>query len=183
MNGRLVVISGPSGSGKSTITRRLIEQVNIQFSVSATTRDPRPDETHASHYLFVSDDDFQDMIDSGKFLEWAVYNGNCYGTPAAPIESANAEGRDVLLDIEIQGARQVKTHRPDALLIFIAPPSLEEMERRLRLRGDTSDEDIAERLTIARTQLEEAPALFDHIVMNKDLDVAVSEVVKLVTDG
>ena len=182
MNDRLVVISGPSGSGKSTITRRLIEQVDIQFSVSATTRDPRPGETHAAHYLFVSNDDFQAMIDSGELLEWAIYNGNCYGTPAAPVESANARGRDVLLDIEIQGARQVKAHRPDALLIFIAPPSLEEMESRLRLRGDTSDEDIAERLNIARTQLEEAPDLFDHIVVNKDLDVAVSEVVKLVTD-
>ena len=123
------------------------------------------------------------MIDAGELLEWAVYNGNCYGTPSAPIEAANAEGRDILLDIEMQGARQVKEHRPDALMIFIVPPSLDEMERRLRLRGDTSDEDIADRVSIARTQLEEAPDLFDHIVVNKDLDSAVSEVAKLVTGG
>lgn len=183
MAGRLIVISGPSGSGKSTIIRRLIGRVDLEFSVSATTRSPRPGETHGAHYLFVTRDDFEAMIEADALLEWAIYNGNFYGTPSAPIEVANAEGRDVLLDIEMQGARQVKVHRPDALMIFIVAPSLGEMERRLRLRGDTSDDDIADRLMIAQTQLEEAPSLFDHVVVNGDLDDAVAEVVKLVTGG
>ena len=160
-----------------------MERVDLQFSISATTRDPRPGEAHASHYLFVSPEEFQNMIDADEFLEWAEYNGNSYGTPSAPIDQANAEGRAVLLDIEMQGARQVKEHRPNALMIFIEPPSLIEMERRLRSRGDTSDRDIADRLRIAETQLAEASDLFDHVVVNSDLDAAVEEVVKLVTRG
>jgi guanylate kinase len=183
VDGRIIVISGPSGSGKSTIIHRLIEQVDLEFSVSATTRKARPDEVDGLDYTFVTRDEFQSMIDADELLEWAIYNTNHYGTPARPIDEANQEGRDVLLDIEIQGARQVRAHRPDALMIFIAPPSLEEVERRLRQRGDTSDEDIANRLQIAQTQLEEATELFDHLVVNDDLENAVEEVVKLVTTG
>ena len=181
MSGRILVISGPSGSGKSSIIRRLVERVDLGFSVSATTRKARPGETHGVDYFFVSKDEFLAMIEGGELLEWAVYNGNYYGTPEDPVAEANAAGRDVMLDIELQGARQVKAHRPDALMIFIAAPTLEEMERRLRLRGDTSDADIAARLEIARDQIEEADTLFDFTVINDNLDDAVDEVVKLVT--
>lgn len=123
------------------------------------------------------------MLEENQLLEWAVYNGNHYGTPAQPIEEANAAGMDVLLDIEIHGARQVKAHRPGALMIFIAPPSLEEMARRLRSRGDTSEADIEDRLRIAEGQLAEAPELFDYTVINDDLESAVASVVDLVTGG
>ncbi|MGI9608834.1 MAG: guanylate kinase [Acidimicrobiia bacterium] len=181
--GRLFVISGPSGSGKSTIIRRVLDRTSVEFSVSATTRSPRPGEVDGSHYLFPTPDRFRAMIDEDALLEWAVYNGHYYGTPLGPIEEANRSGRSVLLDIEIQGARQVRNHMPRATMIFIAPPTLTEMERRLRTRGDTSEEDIAERLLIAETQLEEAPLLFDHMVINDDLDEAVEKVVSLVTDS
>jgi guanylate kinase len=114
-------------------------------------------------------------------LEWAEYNDNLYGTPAGPIDSANAIGRDILLDIEIQGARQVRANRPSAVMIFIAPPSVEVLEQRLRGRGDTSDEDIAERLLIATEQLKAASELFDFVVVNDQLDAAVDEVTTLIT--
>ena len=183
LSGRVLVISGPSGSGKSSIIRRLVERVDLEFSVSATTRESRPGETHGVDYFFVSTEEFLEMIDRDELLEWAIYNSNYYGTPAEPVAKANAAGRDVLLDIEFQGARQVKTHRPDAVMIFIAAPSLLEMERRLRHRGDTSEEDIAARIEIARVQLEEAEHLFDHTVINEDLDIAVDQVVRLVTNA
>ena len=181
LSGRILVISGPSGSGKSSIIRKLVDRVDIGFSVSATTREARPSEVDGVDYFFVSREEFRDMIERDDFLEWAVYNDDYYGTPAGPVADANAAGRDVLLDIELQGARQVKDHRPDAVMIFIAAPSLQEMERRLRQRGDTSEEDIAARIGIAEAQLEEAEFLFDFTVVNEDLDVAVDEVVRLVT--
>lgn len=183
MPGRILVISGPSGSGKSTIIRRLVDVAELEFSVSATTRDPRPGEVDGQQYWFVSREDFQQMLEDDQLLEWAVYNGNYYGTPAQPIEDANALDMDVLLDIEIHGARQVKAHRPSAMMIFIAPPSLEEMARRLRHRGDTSEADIEDRLRIAEGQLTEAPELFDYIVINDDLEAAVEAVINLVTAG
>lgn len=121
------------------------------------------------------------MIQDHLLLEWAEYNDNLYGTPAGAIEEANAAGRDVLLDIEIQGARQVKENRPSAVMIFIAAPSIDVLEARLRGRGDTSERDIADRLSIAASQLEVAPELFDFVVVNDDLAVAVAEVTSLIT--
>jgi guanylate kinase len=121
------------------------------------------------------------MIENGELLEWAEYNHHMYGTPVLPITEANARGRDVLLDIEIQGARQVKESRPDAIMIFIAAPSIEELERRLTNRGDTSSEDIDDRLAIASQQLAEAGEVFDHIVVNDDFDTAVNELLTLIT--
>jgi guanylate kinase len=179
--GRLFVVSGPSGSGKSSLITELLEITDVDFSVSATTRSPRPGELDGTHYQFVSRPRFDEMIENGELLEWAEYNHHMYGTPLAPITEANARGRDVLLDIEIQGARQVKESRPDAIMIFIAAPSIEELERRLTNRGDTSSEDIDDRLAIASQQLAEAGELFDHIVVNDDFDTAVKELLNLIT--
>ncbi len=181
MAGRLLVISGPSGSGKSSIVKELLDRIDADFSVSATTRLPRPGERHGIHYSFISRRDFEGMIENGDLLEWALYNNRYYGTPNLPIETALAAGRDVLLEIEIQGARQVRDRHPDAVMFFVQPPSLDELEKRLRRRGDTSEEDIQDRLEIAGNELEEAPQLFDHIVLNDALDAAVDEIVSLVT--
>jgi guanylate kinase len=179
--GRLFVVSGPSGSGKSSLITELLAITDVDFSVSATTRSPRPGELDGTHYHFVSRARFEEMIDNGELLEWAAYNHHMYGTPLAPITEANSRGRDVLLDIEIQGARQVKESRPDAVLIFIAAPSIEELETRLTSRGDTSIEDIEDRLAIASQQLAEAGELFDHIVVNDDFDAAVNELLTVIT--
>lgn len=181
MAGRLIVVSGPSGSGKSSILRELSHHVDFDFSVSATTREPRPGEVDGFDYLFVDREAFESLISDGDLLEWAVYNNNYYGTPEAPILAANAEDRDVLLDIEIQGARQIREKRPDALMIFIVPPTLEELRRRLRERGDTSEEDIRDRLSIAASQIAEAQELFDHTVVNDDLACAIDEVANLIS--
>ena len=181
MTGRLLVVSGPSGSGKSSIVRELIERLGLEFSVSATTRLPRPGERHGVHYNFISRRDFEAMIENDELLEWAIYNNRYYGTPAAPIEETLEDRRDILLEIEIQGARQVRERRPDAVMYFIAPPNLEELEKRLRRRGDTSEEDIEYRLKIAESEIAEAPELFDHIIVNDNLDQAVSELEGLIT--
>ena len=183
MAGRLLVVSGPSGSGKSSIVKELLDRLDLDFSVSVTTRLPRPGERHGDHYNFVSRRDFEAMVENGDLLEWALYNNRYYGTPAAPIEQAVAEGRDILLEIELQGARQIREHRPDAVMFFVAPPSMDELERRLRRRGDTSEEDIEDRLDIAESEMQEAPTLFDHVIVNVDLDKAVEDIVRLITDG
>ncbi|HEX5696238.1 MAG TPA: guanylate kinase [Acidimicrobiia bacterium] len=181
MAGRLLVVSGPSGSGKSSIVRELLDRLDVEFSVSVTTRLPRPGERHGDHYNFVSRRDFEAMIENGELLEWAIYNNRFYGTPAAPIEQAVAKGRDILLEIEIQGARQVREQRPDAVMFFVAPPSMDELERRLRRRGDTSEEDIEDRLEIAEQEMQEAPILFNHVIVNDDLDRAIEDIVGLIT--
>jgi guanylate kinase len=121
------------------------------------------------------------MIENGELLEWAIYNNRYYGTPLAPIEETLADQRDILLEIEIQGARQVRDRMPEAVMFFIAPPDLEELERRLRRRGDTSEEDIEDRLEIARAEMAEAPELFDHIIVNDNLEQAIAELEALIT--
>ena len=179
--GRLFVVSGPSGSGKSSLISEILDMADVDFSVSATTRQPRPGEIDGYHYRFTTRSGFEDMIANGELLEWAEYNNHLYGTPVGPINDANGRGRDVLLDIEIQGARQVREAKPDATLIFIAAPSIDELERRLRLRGDTSDEDIVDRLEIASRQLAEAGEVFDHILVNDRFEDAVGELLTLIT--
>ena len=175
------MVAGPSGSGKSSVVKELRERLDLDFSVSVTTRLPRPGEIHGEHYDFISRRDFERMIENDELLEWAEYNNRFYGTPAAPVEEALAAGRDVLLEIDIQGARQIREHRPDAVMFFIAPPSIGELERRLRRRGDTSDEDIEDRLVIAEEEIAEAPELFDHIVVNDSLEQAIEDTLRLVT--
>lgn len=178
--GRLIVITGPSGSGKSTIIQALLQKTDVQFSISATTRSRRPDEKDQVDYLFVSPQEFQEMVDNDQLLEWASFNDRLYGTPAEPVKRRMAEGQDVLLDIEVQGARQIREKYPEALMIFISPPSIEELERRLRQRGDTSASDIQDRLEMA-IALDVSSDLFDHIVVNEVVGSAIAEVVDLVT--
>lgn len=174
--GRLFVVSGPSGAGKSSVVAGLRQRRPLYFSVSATTRDPRPDETQGVHYWFLEPDEFAALLASGDLLEWAAYNGRQYGTLRKPVMDHLAAGEDVVLEIEVQGARQVRATHPDAVMFFIVPPGLDELEGRLRRRGDTSEDDIRRRLDIARSEMEEAETLFDHIVVNDVLDRAIAEV-------
>lgn len=162
--------------GKSSVIDRVEQRRPVHFSVSLTTRGARPGERDGVDYRFVDRDEFERSIHNGDLIEWAEYDQHLYGTPRQAVERHLSGGEDVLLDIEVQGAAQVKTAYSEAILIFIAPPSMEELERRLRRRGDTDDADIGRRLRIARRQLEDAEALFDHVVVNDDLSRAVEEV-------
>jgi guanylate kinase len=181
--GRLIVVSGPSGAGKSTIVRQVAERTGIRVSVSVTTRRPRPGELVGQAYHFVGEGEFDRLVDSGKLLEWARYGRHRYGTPRGPVLDRIDRGEDVLLEIEVQGARQVRERHPGALLVFITPPDRHELERRLRDRGDTDDEDVARRLRIALDEIDQAPELFDHLVVNDRLEEAVAEVIELIRPG
>ena len=167
------MISGPSGVGKSSIVNAVLDRTNSQFSTSATTRAPRPSEIDGREYHFLRRDEFESRIQSGDVLEWAEYGGNLYGTLRSEVLPVLAGGANVVLDIENEGGKQIRASFPEAVLIFIRPPSLEELERRLRSRGDTSDADIDRRLAVAAHQIAEAPAIYDHIVLNDDLDTAI----------
>ncbi|MGH8875302.1 MAG: guanylate kinase, partial [Acidimicrobiia bacterium] len=178
-NRRLVVVSGPSGAGKSTVVAELARRWPFHFSVSATTRSSRPGEVDGVHYRFMDEPAFRQMVASGELVEWAEYSGRLYGTPRAPLEERLRAGDDVLLDIELQGARQIRDAYPEALLVFIAPPSVEELARRLRARGDTADAEP--RLAIGRRQMEEAKGLFDYFIVNDRVDRAVEEIVDILS--
>jgi guanylate kinase len=177
--GRLLVVSGPSGVGKSTVVRALIDRRDLYFSVSATTRLPRPGEQNGVDYRFLTTEEFEELRSRGELLEWATYSGHLYGTPRAPVLERLENGDDVLLDIEVQGAMQVKEAFPESITIFLAPPSMEELERRLRARGDTSDEDVERRLEIARWQTQVASERFDHLVRNDEVSEAVTEIERI----
>ena len=181
MNGKLIVISGPSGVGKSTVVKQVMERLhNLHFSVSATTRPIRPGEIDGKNYYFVDRDQFQTMIDRHELLEYAEYVGNYYGTPEAPIDDALAKCQDILLDIEVQGALNVKRRRPDAVLIFLMAPSFSELERRLSGRGDTAPEIVADRLNHARWEFSHAHE-YDYLVVNDQVEHAVDEIISIVT--
>lgn len=181
--GRLVVLSGPSGVGKGTVLRRVLAHLPSSVaSVSATTRAPRPGETDGVDYHFVDDQRFDELIERGELLEWARYTGSRYGTPAGPVAADQAAGRDVLLEIEVQGALQVRAARPDAILIFLTPPTFDELERRLTGRGTENAEAVAKRLAMARDELERRSA-FDHVIENADLDTCVDEVLAAIEAG
>ena len=173
--GILVVLSAPSGCGKSTIVHELIKRrKNLRFSVSATTRAPREGERDGVDYYFVTREKFRDMLEHDAFLEHAQYVDNCYGTPREPVERQLAEGYDVLLDIETQGAFQVKEKCPDALMIFLLPPSFEELEKRLVERGKDSAEVIKNRLAVAKRECDRA-GRYDYRILNDDVERAVRE--------
>lgn len=173
------MIAGPGGVGKSTIVSELRKRIPVHFSVSATTRPARPGEIDGFHYRFVDDETFRRLIRSGELLEWAEFNDNLYGTPKDAVEAALEEGRDVLLEIEVQGARQVREAMPEAIMIFVAPPSMATLRARLEARADTSEADIAAKLRIAEAELAAAPELFDHVVTNDDVGRAVDEIVEI----
>lgn len=174
--GKTFIVSGPSGVGKSTVLSALLErQKDLYFSVSATTREPRPGEENGKQYHFINADVFREMIEEDEFLEYAEYVGNFYGTPKKYVDAAMAMGQDVILDIEIQGALQVHAKRPDTVRIFIAPPSWAELQRRLTSRGTDSDEVIQKRLLRAKVEVQTAHT-YDYFVINDTVESAVEEI-------
>lgn len=179
--GKTFIISGPSGVGKSTILHALMEKrKNLYFSVSATTRDPRPGEEDGVHYHFLNADTFKEWIARDEFLEHAEFVGNYYGTPKRFVDEAMDRGEDVILDIEVQGAMQVSEKRPETVRVFIAPPSWEELERRLTGRGTDSPEKIRKRLQRAREDAATA-SVYDYFIINDTVEHAVYELDAVMT--
>ena len=179
--GLLIVISAPSGTGKTTLCHMLLKEFpEMEFSVSYTTRKPRKGEVNGRDYFFVDEETFKRMIEENDFLEWARVYGNYYGTSRSQVEKALREGRDLLLDIDVQGALQVKKNMPEAVLIFIMPPSLKELERRLRKRGTDDEKTIEKRLKVAREEIKQA-VHYDYIVVNDELEVAFTKLKAIIT--
>lgn len=179
--GKLIVISGASGVGKGTVLGIMMKKrKDLSFSVSATTRPPRPGEIDGVHYYFISREKFEEMIAQGAFLEYDAHADNYYGTPRAQAEEKREHG-PVLLDIEPAGAKQVRQKLPDAQLIFIMPPSMEELERRLRGRGDTSEEQIKMRMERAVWEMEQKQ-WYDHVVVNDDPERCADEILKIIAE-
>jgi guanylate kinase len=171
----MLIVSSPSGAGKTTLCNRLrAEFQDLRFSISHTTRRPRPNETDGREYHFIEPASFESMVRAGAFAEWARVHGNLYGTSLDEIERAKHDARGVLFDIDYQGARQIKAALPAAVGVFILPPSLAELERRLRGRGTEDDATAARRLANARLEIEQY-GIFDYVIMNDDLDVAYQE--------
>ena len=165
--GLLFIISGPAGSGKGTIVKRVRELAEFDFSVSATTRAPRPGEIDGVHYFFTDKEEFRRKIAAGEMLEHEEYVGNYYGTPKKPVDDALSAGKNIILDIDVQGALQVKTKMPEAVMIFVLPPDFETLMRRIRGRGTESEEIIAKRMEKARFELQ-CFDRYDYAVVNRD---------------
>ena len=179
--GMLIVMSGCSGVGKSTVLSRVMSRRNdLRFSVSATTRAPRPGEIDGESYYFVSRETFLDMIEKGEFLEYDAHMDNFYGTPKGQLIEKLEKG-SVILDIEPNGAFAVRKAWPEAVLIFIAPPSMEELEHRLRSRGDTSDEQIEKRLARAKWEMEQS-VRYDYVVINEQVEDCADEIVRIIAE-
>ena len=179
--GKLFVISGASGVGKSTVLAKVMAQRDdIKFSVSATTREPRAGEVEAVSYYFVSKQQFEEMIQADAFLEYDAHMENFYGTPKAQLEEKLLTGH-VILDIDPNGAFNVRKSRPDAVLIFIAPPSLEELERRLRSRGDTDEDQIRVRLDRVQWEMQQSKK-YDYVVINDQVETCADEILKIIAN-
>jgi len=176
--GKLLVLSGPGGVGKSTVAKRLREAGDFWVSVSATTRKPRSNEIDGRDYFFVTDEEFTRMTNANEFLEWAEFAGNRYGTPLEKVEHALLLGRNVLLEIEIAGAKQVKAHLPQSVLVFLEPPTWEELVSRLEGRGTDSPERRAERLELAQEELASA-SFFDVVLVNDQVESVVGKLIEL----
>ncbi|BAE84518.1 guanylate kinase [Desulfitobacterium hafniense] len=174
-HGLLIVLSGPSGAGKGTLCQELLRQLpQVKYSVSATTRQPRPGEMDGLHYYFRSREEFQTMIEQDQLLEWAEFCGNYYGTPQFAVEQAIQAGNDVILEIEIQGALQVKQRFPQGVFIFVVPPSMDELSQRIHKRGTESEEVIQKRLQTAARELEYVSE-YDYVVVNDEIPLAVDK--------
>ena len=175
----LFIISGPSGAGKGTIVQRILEErPEVRLSVSCTTRPARPMEVEGVHYYFVSEREFLEMRDRGEFLEWAEVHGNLYGTPRKPVDAYLAQGDDVILEIDVQGAAEVKTAMPDARLIFIEPPTMQVLKQRLRKRSTELEDALSRRLSDAYDELRKKES-FDGVIVNVDVEEAVAQVLTL----
>jgi len=172
----ILIVSGPSGSGKSTLVRRLLELPGTMLSISVTTRPPRAGEKDGQWYHFVSDQEFQRMVGRGEFLEFAsVFGLHNYGTPKRWLDEARAQKKDLVLEIDVQGAEQVRQRHPESVAIFIVPPSREELEKRIRARGQDNNDEIARRLDRARLEMEHYVD-YDYVVINEDLEQAGKDV-------
>lgn len=182
MRGALVAIAGPSGVGKGTIIRRaMARNPDIWLSVSATTREPRPGEEHGKEYVFVTARQFGELIESDGLLEWAEFAGNRYGTPALPVVQRVAKGTTVLLEIDVQGVRQVRQNYPGAKTVFVAPPSVDDLAHRLASRGTEDEATQARRLSLAKEELE-AASEFDLVIVNDDIERATDELLRWIAD-
>lgn len=183
--GKLVVISGPSGAGKTSVCRALKQHPDVEFSVSATTRIRRDGERDGVDYHFLSRDDFQRRLGENQFLEWATYNGNLYGTPRWPMDQALSRGKTFLVEIEVKGTRQLRERGIEGLYVFIAPPSIDELRRRLQNRGSNDPAEIEQRVRIAVDELAAAREevagrpLYDVILENRDLEATIEKVREL----
>jgi len=175
--GLLLVISGPSGVGKGTVINKLFDiDPNLYFSVSATTRTPRPGEVDGIHYSFKTREEFEREIENGEMLEYAMFGGNYYGTPKSAVEKKLSQGKDVVLDIEIQGARNVKRLMPEAVMVYILPPDMAELKNRLVGRNTEDEDAIKVRLETAYRELREAPEIYDFFVVNDTVDSAAAKI-------
>ena len=179
--GLLLIVSGPSGAGKGTVVSELVKDSSFALSISATTRKPREGEKEGIHYFFKSEDEFKKMAENGDLLEYACFCGNYYRTPKSYVEEKLSEGKNVILEIEVQGALQVKEKFNNALLIFLAPPNIDELEKRLRNRGTETEEKIKARLARAREEFELTDK-YDYIVINEVVDKAADDI-KLITNA
>lgn len=179
--GKFIVISGPSGVGKGTICNKLLSEVNAWYSVSTTTREKREGEVDGINYYFVTKEEFENKIKDNEFLEYNVYNGNYYGTSRKTVLEKMEQGINVFSEIDVNGGHSIKKLFPDALLIYIAPPSMEELKKRLIERGTDSNEVIEKRLKIAEAEMKEI-GFYDYVVVNDDLDKATREVKKIILE-
>jgi len=179
--GLLIVLSGPSGTGKGTLCKELLTRVSgLKYSVSATTREPRQGEIDGVHYFFMSQGDFREKLAQGEFLEWATVYDNLYGTPRWQVEKTLTEGIDVILEIDIQGARQIKEKIPDGVFIFVIPPSFEELAARIKGRGTDPEEVIRKRLSAAGLELQYVSE-YDYVVINDTVEQAANKLMAIVT--
>lgn len=180
MRGKLFILSGPTGVGKGTVLSKAFEKLDgIVYSVSCTTRAPRPGEEEGVNYIFTGEDSFKKFVEDGEFLEWAYVHGHCYGTRKDMVENALEEGEDVLLEIDVQGALQVKEKMPDAVMIFIRPPSYEELVRRLKKRGTETPAQLELRIRNAKREMEYSDR-YEHVILNDSVSKAADELIKII---